>query len=226
MSIFASRLVGASGNDFDDEGNLYQSNIQGGTVSKITPEGNVSTFATGFSAPVGIAYDGNSNFYVCNCGNNTISKVDSEGNVSLFSSGNLFNCPNGIDIDKNGNLYVANFSNSTIVKITPDGTPSTFATMPTNNNGHLLINENFIYVVARGIHSIYRITFQGNVRLFAGSSSRGAANGSLNQATFSLPNDIAFSPDGRKMYVNDVAGADADVSVISPVIIREIDLLN
>ncbi len=225
VSVFASGLVGASGNDFDNEGNLYQSSIQGGIVSKITPDGVVSTFASGFSGPVGIAFDGESNFYVCNCSNHTISKVDMDGNVSLFSASGLLACPNGIDIDENGNLYIANFNSGTIVKITPEGTASSFAVISGNNMGHLLIGGEFIYVIARGNNAIYRVNFQGQASLFAGTGIRGLANGSLDQATFSLPNDMAFSPDGTKIYINDVASFDAaSTGIISPVVIREIDL--
>jgi len=226
VSVFANGLVGASGNDFDPDGNLIQSNISNGTVSKITPEGMVTTIATGFSAPVGVVHDGESAFYVCNCGSNTISKVDDDGTVSLFSSSTLLNCPNGIDMDSEGNLYIANFSNGTVVKITPTGMASSFASIPGANNGHLLINGSSIYVVGRGANSIYKVSFGGTVSLFAGTGVRGLDNGSLLKATFSLPNDIAFSPDGRKLYINDVGTLDPDTGVLKPVVIREIDLLN
>ncbi|MDW3193774.1 MAG: SMP-30/gluconolactonase/LRE family protein [Cytophagales bacterium] len=225
VSNFASGLNGASGNDFDQVGNLYQSNIAGNTVSKITPAGEVSLFATGFSNPVGIAFDGDSLLYVCNCGNNTISQVDMEGNVSAFASSSLFNCPNGIDIDRDGNLYIASFGSPTIVKITPEGEVSDFATMPGGNNGHLLIHGNSIYVVSRGLHQIHRVSLTGSVRLLAGNGNRGIVDGPLTQASFSLPNDIAFSPDGRYLYVNDVDGSNSDQAVISPSIIRVIELV-
>ncbi len=224
--IFASGLVGASGNDFDDQGNLFQSNIGGNRISKITPDGAVSTYAVGLVNPVGIVFDGEENFYVCNCGNNTISKVEPDGTVSLFSSGSMFNCPNGIDRDENGNFYVANFSNGSVIKIDSEGTPEIFTTIPGANNGHLLIQGEYIYVVARGAHSIYRVTFDGTATVFAGSGIRGADNGGLLEATFSLPNDIAFSPDGSKMYVNDVGNLTGPTGDISPVIIREIDIVD
>lgn len=228
VSTFASGLNGASGNDFDNKGNLFQSNINGGSnsLSKIAPDGTVTTFATGFTNPVGVVFDGTSKFYVCNCGNNTISEVDQDGTVALFSTSSLFNCPNGIDIDNSGNLYVANFGNGTIVKVDPSGTASAFATIPGNNMGHLLIRGSVIYVVARGLNSIYRVSLQGQVTKFAGTGARGLENGSLNQATFSLPNDMAFSPDGSRIYINDVDGSDPDATIIKPVVIREIHIVN
>ena len=226
VSVFATGLTGASGNDFDNEGNLYQSNISIGTISKITSTGQVSTFAIGLKSPVGIVYDGVSNFYVCNCGNNTISRVDMKGSVSLFVSSGLLNCPNGIDMDNSGNLYVSNFSSQTLVKITPGGVASSFATMPGSNNGHLLVRGSLIYVIGRGLNIIYRVNFGGNVTVFAGNGSRGLGNGGLAESSFSIPNDLAFSPDGSKMYINDVAVGGTDLSIISPVVIRVIDIVN
>ena len=77
--LFAIGLNGASGNDFDSEGNLFQSSIAAGTVSKISPEGIVSFFATnGISCNVGINIDAEDNVYVCNCcgtNGNTIRKL-------------------------------------------------------------------------------------------------------------------------------------------------------
>lgn len=226
VSVFASNLLGASGNDFDSEGNLFQSSIARGTITKITPSGISSSFATGLQGPVGIAVRDDGSMLVCNCGNNTIGLVSATGSVSTYASSNLFNCPNGIDIDEAGNAYVANFSNGSILKITTQGVVSNFATIPGSNNGHLLINGNFIYVVARGANQIYRVSFGGAVSHLAGTGSRGLQNGPLSQVTFSLPNDIAFSEDGKKIYVNDVASFSANQAIIAPVAVRVIDLVD
>lgn len=224
-SVFASGLAGASGNDFDADGNLIQSNISGGAVSLITPAGQVSAIASGLSAPVGVAVLEDGNILVCNCGSNTISMITPAGAVSTYASGSSFNCPNGIDVDKDGNAYVANFSDGRIIKISPSGTATTFTTIPGGNNGHLLIKGDFIYVVARGANQIYKVAFSGSASLLAGTGSRGLRNGAADQATFSLPNDIAFSPDGTKLYVNDVSNISGASSIISPVVVRVIDLV-
>lgn len=226
VSIFADGLVGASGNDFDANGNLIQANIGSGTVSQITPDGSVTTITTGFSQPVGVTVDENGDFFVCNCASNSISKVSDNGNtVSTFVSSALMNCPNGIDMDNEGNLYVASFSSNNLVKINPNGEASVLTTLPSTNNGHLLINGNFIYVISRGLHQIHRVPLDGStVDLFAGSGTRGIMNGGLLEAGFSFPNDLAFSPDGKKMYINDV-NAGNDTNTLSPVVIRVIDIV-
>lgn len=202
-SIFASGLVGASGNTFGPDGNFYQSNIGGGSVSSITAAGQVSTFVTGMSSPVGIVFDPVGNLYVANCGDNTIKKVDTNGEVTTFSSGTLFNCPNGITIDNDGNFYVANFSNSNVIKIDSQGTPSIFASFAGNNNGHITFFEDNLYVVARAANRIFRLDLEGNSTVIAGSGARGHTEGPALEAGLSLPNDLMFSADGQFLYIND-----------------------
>lgn len=203
-SIFATGLVGASGNTFNTEGSLlYQSNIQGGRVSTINSSGQVSTFVSGMSSPVGVVFDSEGNLYVANCGDNTVKKVTPEGEVSTLASGNLFACPNGITIDNDGNLYVANFSNASVVKIDTEGNPSVLATFTGNNNGHITFYEGNLYVVARAANQVYRLDLEGNAELIVGSGTRGHQEGNALQGELSLPNDLEFSPDGKFLYIND-----------------------
>ncbi len=82
---------------FDAAGNLYVANGANGTVSEVTPAGAVSTFASGFVAPVGLAFDAAGNLYVANGGNGTVSEVTPAGAVSTFASG--FIAPAGLAFD-------------------------------------------------------------------------------------------------------------------------------
>jgi sugar lactone lactonase YvrE len=208
VSVFAEGegLLGASGNAFDSQGNLFQSSLSAGSISKITPDGQVSTFATaGIAGPVGIAIDGEDNLYVANCGNNTIVRVKSDGASLQIASSSLFRCPNGIALDDDGNLYVANFGDGRVLKVTPDGTVTEFATVPGGNNGHITYDgQGTFYVVSRGGHQIYTLSLSGDLALFAGTGERGHDDGPALEATFSLPNDLKISPDGRILYVNEV----------------------
>lgn len=230
VNTFTNASNGASGNDFDSNGNLFQSSITGGFVSQITPDGQVSTYvSTNIAGPVGVVALDDGTLYVANCGNHTIQRVNTNQVASLFSNSPLLsgNCPNGIDVDADGNVYTALFSNGNIIKITPDGTASVFATLPGGNNGHLLVRGDLMYVVARTGNQIYTIPLSGGTpQVLAGTGTRGLRNGPLNQATFSLPNDLAFSPDGSKIYINDVSSFDFNTSIISPVVIRVIHLVN
>ncbi|MBO3699885.1 SMP-30/gluconolactonase/LRE family protein [Roseivirga sp. E12] len=203
-SVFANGLVGASGNTFNADGSLlYQSNIQGGSVSTINSSGQVSPFVSGMSSPVGVVFDNAGNLYVANCGDNTVKKVTPGGEVSVFASGNLFACPNGITIDNDGNLYVANFSSANVVKIDPQGTSSVLVGFPGGNNGHLTFYQDNLYVVARASNQVYKVDLDGNSELIVGSGNRGHQEGNALQGGLSLPNDLEFSPDGQFLYIND-----------------------
>ena len=72
-SVLTSGLTGGSGNDFNSEGVLLQSNITVSRIDEIDQDGNQTTLATsGIVGPVGIAVDENDDLLVCNCGNNTL----------------------------------------------------------------------------------------------------------------------------------------------------------
>ncbi|MCB0279814.1 MAG: hypothetical protein KDD94_09945 [Calditrichaeota bacterium] len=224
VSIFAQGLFGASGNQFDSQGNLYQSNISASRISKITPDGQVSTFVeSGLVQPVGIAIDKDDNLYVCNCGNNTIQKVTPAKVSTLFASSSLFNCPNGIALADDGNLYVANFVGGKVLRVSPGGSVSSFVTIVGSNNGHITYFEGNLYVAARGANRIYGVSLSGTIKLIAGDGSRGVKDGPALNSGFSLPNDLAFSQDGKYMYVNDAVST-TGATVINPMVLRRIEL--
>ena len=81
-----------------------------------------------------------------------------------------------------------------------------------------------LFVVARTAHQIYRVSLDGEVELFAGSGERGHDDGPALEATFSFPNDLAFSPDGTILYVNENASTTEPHTVLAPMIVRRIRL--
>lgn len=221
--IFVRGMRGASGNAFGPEGHLFQSNISAGYVARIDPDGNSTIFAREkLSNPVGIAIDEEGVLFVANCGSASILEVTPEGESSIFASDPKLSCPNGITLDDEHNLYVSNFNNGDVLKVSWSGEVSKLATLPGKNNGHLEYHEGFLYVVARGAHQIYRVSLEGEVELFAGSGKRGHDNGPALEASFSFPNDIAFSPDGEIMYVNENASTTEPHSTLAPMLIRKV----
>ena len=205
LETWATGFQGASGNAFDSQGNLFQSNIAGSFISKVTPDGQASTFVSnGISGPVGIAIDSEDNLYVANCGNNTIRKVTPLGVSTQYAGGQIFNCPNGITLDHENNLYVANFGNGNIIKITPSGTTSAFESIPGSNNGHLIFCpvDTVLYVNSHGSSRVYRVDLEGNRTTVAGSGIRGNDDGPATTATFSRPNGVAVTPSGDTLYLN------------------------
>ncbi|MFM8762623.1 MAG: NHL repeat-containing protein, partial [Solirubrobacterales bacterium] len=109
----------------DEAGNIYTANAGSNSVSKITPGGVASTFAsTGAgSSPYDLAFDRDGNLYVANNGNDTVSKFSPSGNpagapwpVSIGAGAN----PWDITVDSAGNVYTANagISVDTVSRIT------------------------------------------------------------------------------------------------------------
>ena len=224
VSVFATGFLGASGNTFGPDGALYQSNITASRIDRVTLDGVRAPYTSdGVRGPVGIIFDDAGDLFVCNCQTNQIQRITAAGESTVFSDSPLLRCPNGIARDDDGNLYVANFNNGLVVKLTPDGEASVLALLPGQNNGHLTYFDGRLWVAGRGANQIFTVTLDGEFSLFAGNGARGVVDGSLLEAGFSLPNDIAFSPDGRYMYVNDVLDAD-DSNDTSPMVLRRIEL--
>ena len=224
LTVFATGFTGASGNDFNSEGILYQSDIRDSAIYKIVDGARVFVTSTGIVAPVGIVFDSEDNFYVCNCGNNTIQKVTPDGTSTLFASEGEFACPNGITVDENDNLYVSNFSNNSIVKITPDGTTSTIGNT-INGNGHIDYDSNAgkLYIASYSGHQIFSLKLEDlEMTDIAGTGERGNDDGTGDDITFSTPNGIAVTDDGNTLYVN--CSVLLDGAVINPQIIRRIDI--
>lgn len=205
VSTFAEgdALHGPSGNAIDSKGNLYQANFSGGEIVKISPEGEVSTvIQQGLRGPIGIAIDAIDNLYVADCSGQSIRLVSPDGGSSLIATGSPLNCPNGITIDGQGHLYIANFGDGWVLKVTADGRVERLAELPGRNNGHLVYHDDLLYVVARSAHSIYTVTLDGEIALLAGTGERGWDDGPALEATFSLPNGIAISADGKMLFIN------------------------
>ncbi|MEE2777256.1 MAG: hypothetical protein VYE73_10930, partial [Acidobacteriota bacterium] len=93
-----------------------------------------------------------------------------------------------------------------------------------NNNGHLVFHGEGLYVVARSAHQVYRVSLDGEVELFAGSGEKGGQDGDRLSASFSYPNDIAVSADGRSLVLHDVADHSSEGRTLGPTRIRRIDL--
>jgi DNA-binding beta-propeller fold protein YncE len=125
----ASGLSEAMGLVFGGDGNLYVAQFTPATVSRINPgTGQVTAFASGFTAPRGITYRGTSDtFYVANSNSpGSISQVTSAGVVSSFVSSGVAS-PWGVALDATGALYATNNGSHSLTKIV-NGVPSTFTT--------------------------------------------------------------------------------------------------
>ncbi|OWK36655.1 hypothetical protein FRUB_09218 [Fimbriiglobus ruber] len=102
----------------DSAGNAYVADDEiEGTVDKVTPDGTISTFASGFNGPVALAFDPADNLFVLNAGSGTVSEVTPAGSVSTFAAG--FTNPVALAFDPTGNLYVV--SGKSVYRASPGG---------------------------------------------------------------------------------------------------------
>ncbi len=225
VKLFCREMKGASGNTIDADGNLYQSSIGGSFLSKISSAGKVTVIARqGLKNPVGVVLDDVGNLFVCNCGSNSIQKITPAGESTQFCNSKLLNCPNGITRRSDGTLYVCNFGNGDVIKIDQSGQATRLATLPGNNNGHLTLLHDKLYVIARTDNRVYKVGLDGTATYFVGSGLRGKSDGTPGESTFSLPNSIIASPDGKYLYVNETSPTSGDPKILGPTRIRKIEL--
>jgi len=151
----AARFRAPIGVAVDGAGNAYVADYTSHTIRKITPAGQVSTFAGSagtagaadglgsvarFNSPLNVALDDAGNVYVADTYNHAIRKITPAGMVSTLagtagvvgsSDGTgpaaLFNTPCGVAVDAAKNVYVGDSGNRTIRKITSAGLVSTLA---------------------------------------------------------------------------------------------------
>ena len=226
VSEFTQGLSGGTGNTFDGQGNLYQSSFNFDRIDRISPSGQGFPFAgasQGISGPFGLTFDSQGNLFVANRSTNSIVKITPAGNSTIFSQSALLDSPTGLTSDDQDNLYISNSNNGDIIKLTPAGQASLFTATSdpgTGSNGHIIFANERLYVAGSSSHQVFELSLAGKLKVLAGTGIRGVVDGPLLEASFSRPNGIDVSPDGRLLYVNDSAVA----GDFSPNVVRVIEL--
>ena len=141
-TVFSVAPFNASAGEFpeglavDKEGNIYTGMAPTGEIRKITPQGEVSTFAnlpspgpTGLM--LGLEFDQAGNLYVAmNSGDaktHGVWKVSGDGSKQeLFASIKAGTFPNVVTFDSEGNLYVSDTIGGEIFKVDQAGTVSSW----------------------------------------------------------------------------------------------------
>lgn len=115
----------------DSAGNLFVTNFNTASVSKVTPTGELTHFADTLPFPAGITIDEEDNLYVSQFGESdpvtglgqgtAVEKITPDGVVSIFSEGGALMAPVGITRGPDGTLYTANFHDGTVIAFGPEG---------------------------------------------------------------------------------------------------------
>ncbi|WP_332879005.1 hypothetical protein [Massilia sp. S19_KUP03_FR1] len=185
---------------------------------------NGSGSAVRFNGIFGLALDASGNLYVGDGGNSQIRKMTVDGVVTTFAGGTTgagaaanFAAPTSLVFDTAGNLYVSDSGARNVRKITPAGVISTVAGSGTFDSrdgnglfasfkqpgGIVIDSAGNLFVVDAKAHVIRRITQQGDVSTFAGTTDvTGNRDGTGALASFNGPSGLAIDA-ANNLYVAD-----------------------
>jgi len=162
----------------------------------------------------GLATDSKDNLYLSDPDNGRIRKVTPAGIVSTYNK--TLDYPCELTFDPAGNLFVVDYEEVKIKKITPSGVVTTFAGDGTSGivngpgatasfndpRGLGTDAEGNLYVADCNNHCIRKITPDGIVSTFAGSTKQGLVDGKGTSAQFHFPSDLALDKKGN-VYIAD-----------------------
>ncbi|MDC6367545.1 MULTISPECIES: hypothetical protein [Flavobacteriaceae] len=124
-----NEVISTDGLWMDTDQTIYATEgWNGDKVYKISPQGEVSVFASGLEGPIDILKGKDGSFYVSEWNAPQVSKIDQQGNLSKFADTKPGAGP--MTMDEQGNIYVThnvNDASGYISKITPKGKVSIHA---------------------------------------------------------------------------------------------------
>jgi len=127
-SLPLSQFLTADGLFAAPDGTIYAAGGWNKTdIFEISPEGIVSSFATGLDGPIHMAMDADGNLYVSTWNDRKIFRLDEEGGIELFAEVDPY--PTGLAFGPDGNLYVGHAPPSGtggISRVTPGGVATNF----------------------------------------------------------------------------------------------------
>ena len=199
-TVLGTTGAGPTGIVLDSNGNVYTANSSANNVTKITPTGVSSVYAsTGAgSSPRDIAIDGSGNIYTANYDSANVTKINTSGTPTLFA--NTGSTPNSIAIDSSGNVYVGSANENYISKFSPSGLTRTDINVFTFGIQAIAIDQS---------DNLYAANYQTNQVLMFNSSGTLVRTSTVGSG----PTGIAIDSSGN-VYVSN--GSSNTVSKINP----------
>lgn len=154
-------LAGPAGIAFAAHGSLIVADRSNHRVSRLDPDGKLSTLAgtasgfrdgpadqAQFRYPQDVAVASDGTIYVADTGNDRIRAISPNGVVSTLAGSGYdfgdsrgaharFRRPQGVDANPAGGCYVADTGNNAVRKVSPDATVTTIAGSPPGGNSRL-----------------------------------------------------------------------------------------
>ena len=170
---------------FDTADNLYVADAGNGRVRRITPQGIISTVASGLASPRGLAIDQRSRtLYIAEAGRNRVVALDlnSTTNYALYAGNGNCNysgdggqagraelCyPTGITVASNGALLIADSDNSVIRRVDP----VTKIITTIAGTGQALVGSNFTSATETDIAFPWDLDLDASGNLYISSLNR------------------------------------------------------
>ena len=207
MQPFLSEIMNATGVAFDREGNLYVSSRMEGSIYKVTPSGQRSTYAQGMGVATGIAFDRDENLYVGDR-TGTVFKISPDRQIYVFATIEPSVAAYHLAFSSTGDLYVTGPTTSSfdhILRISPAGEVSSFYRGLGRPQGLAFDIEGNLYAVASlaGSRGVVRLTPDAKAELaVSGYDLVGLAfgrHGSLVLATHSSLVDLPLGVEGLSL---------------------------
>ena len=134
--------------------------------------------------------------------------VDGPGSTAQFDG------PGNIAADGAGNLYVLDQYDTVVRKISANGMVATLARLPDTRSdlgsdaraGIVIDDGGTLYVSEPALNRIVKISTEGTVSVYAGSTRAGRQNGPIASALFSEPRGLALDKAGN-LYVADAGNS-------------------
>ena len=167
---------------FDKSDNLYVSDFDNSTISKISANGTISNFIkTGSNEGTGLAFDSSGYLYYINSANGgQIMKVGPDGTIELFKKLGWDFGPSGLTFDSKGNLFVTS-GFGLISKITNSGVISAFIdssrAIQLGDIGAIAFDKSDnLYLTNRTNNTIQKITNSGVISTFVNTGTNYASS--------------------------------------------------
>jgi gluconolactonase len=156
----------------------------------------------GLHFPEGPAWDGNGSLYVSSCYGGYITKITGEESLKFVDSSNTANLKqtNGLTVYKDGNIYACDYGLGAILKINLNGESEVFIDgfegkrfnrpndLAFDAAGNLYITDPKSYGKDKLDGRVFRINIESK-------------EVTLIEDSLAFPNGIAFSLDGKKLFV-------------------------